>query len=535
MPDIKTRQVIKGTIKTLDRSKVLQDKVKGNLTKMKNAAENSVTEENQAGAAGYAIDRISAAAEKVAAGSAAAFDKAGRWGVRETRENLIKVREKNAVSKQAATSAKAAAREKANAFSRSPAPAGISRSPKGIGRSAGTAANNARKTKQGTQQAKVFARTGRISIHAAGRTARNAAIAVRAAAKGIAAGAKAFAGGVKAIGAAIAAGGWVAVLVVMVVVVLGAAVTFFGNQEQTYMPVSEEVQQYDPLIRQYAAKHGLGDYVDLIKAVMMQESGGRGTDPMQASECGYNKKYPNTPGGITDPEYSIDAGIENLAACLSQAGVQNPFDIGNIKLALQGYNYGNGYIAWAKKKGGYTPANAREFSGMMAKRMGWSSYGDPEYASHVLRYYPYGSYAHGMLFFSGGMLGLPIEGMTQGDITSYFGNRASPGGIGSTNHKGIDIGFPKGTPIYSCESGTVTLAGWNGGYGKCVIISHGGGVETLYGHMSKINVAEGQTIMRGQCIGEVGSTGNSTGPHLHLGVKINGTFVDPLKGYLAVQ
>lgn len=140
-----------------------------------------------------------------------------------------------------------------------------------------------------------------------------------------------------------------------------------------------------------------------------------------------------------------------------------------------------------------------------------------------------------MLFFSDGMLGLPIEGMTQGDITSYFGNRASPGGIGSTNHKGIDIGFPKGTPIYSCESGTVTHAGLKGGYGKCVIIDHGNGIQTLYAHQSRLNVAVGQRVVRGQRIGAVGSTGNSTGPYLHLGVKVNGVFVDPLKGYMAVQ
>ena len=69
---------------------------------------------------------------------------------------------------------------------------------------------------------------------------------------------------------------------------------------------------------------------------------------MQASECGFNKKYPNTPNGITDPEYSINVGIQNLAACLKAAGAENPIDMDNIKLALQGYNYGNGYISWAK-------------------------------------------------------------------------------------------------------------------------------------------------------------------------------------------
>ena len=88
------------------------------------------------------------------------------------------------------------------------------------------------------------------------------------------------------------------------------------------------------MIRQYAAQHGIPEYVELIKAVMMQESGGRGNDPMQASECGYNTRYPNSPNGITDPEYSIDVGIQNLAACLSAAEVENPIDMEHIKLAL---------------------------------------------------------------------------------------------------------------------------------------------------------------------------------------------------------
>ena len=145
------------------------------------------------------------------------------------------------------------------------------------------------------------------------------------------------------------------------------------------------------MIRQYAKQHGVAEYTELIKAVMMQESGGRGSDPMQASECGYNTRYPHTPNGITDPEYSIDVGIQNLAACLRAAEVENLIDMERIKLALQGYNFGNGYISWAKTNyGGYSYANAVEFSAIQAERLGWDIYGDTQYVSHVLRYYPYG-------------------------------------------------------------------------------------------------------------------------------------------------
>lgn len=196
-----------------------------------------------------------------------------------------------------------------------------------------------------------------------------------------------------------------------IVVLLGCAVSLFGGggNSNAYTPVSAEVEAYAPLIRQYASQHGIPEYVELIKAVMMQESGGRGNDPMQASECGYNTRYPNTPNGITDPEYSIDVGIQNLADCLNAAEVENPVDMEHIKLALQGYNFGNGYISWAKNNyGGYSYANAVEFSAIQAERLGWDSYGDTQYVAHVLRYYPYGR-----AFTSGGNQAIVEVALTQ--------------------------------------------------------------------------------------------------------------------------
>lgn len=244
------------------------------------------------------------------------------------------------------------------------------------------AGQGARATVLATQRTAVVARQTAI---AAAQTAKVAAKAISAAVKAVIA-------STKALVSAILAGGWIVVLILLIVVLFGALFSMVGgSNSSTVTPVSAEVEAYEPLIRQYARQYGIEEYVELIKAVMMQESGGQGTDPMQASECGYNTRYPNTPNGITDPEYSIDVGIQNLAACLREAGVENPVDMNHIKLALQGYNYGNGYISWAKENyGGYTYANAVEFSEMMAERNGWSSYGDKEYVSHVLRYYVFG-------------------------------------------------------------------------------------------------------------------------------------------------
>lgn len=98
------------------------------------------------------------------------------------------------------------------------------------------------------------------------------------------------------------------------------------ENDMEILPVSEEVKAYEPIIQKYAKEHGIPDYVLLIEAVMMQESGGRGTDPMQCSECNFNTLYPHTPGSITDPEYSINVGIQNLADCLQIAECESPVD-----------------------------------------------------------------------------------------------------------------------------------------------------------------------------------------------------------------
>ena len=114
-------------------------------------------------------------------------------------------------------------------------------------------------------------------------------------------------------------------------------------------------------------------------------------------------------------------------------------------------------------------------------------------------------------------------------ITSTVGGRASPGGIGSTNHKGTDIGRVGYTsPVYASKAGTVIVAQYSSSYGNYVAISHGTGNTTLYAHMSSLKVSVGQYVNQGDVIGITGSTGNSTGPHLHFEVTENGVRVNPL-------
>lgn len=112
-------------------------------------------------------------------------------------------------------------------------------------------------------------------------------------------------------------------------------------------------------------------------------------------------------------------------------------------------------------------------------------------------------------------------------ITSRFGYRTHPITGKYSNHTGIDIASNQGTSVYAADGGTVTRASWYGGYGNCIIIDHGNGYMTLYGHLSGYAISEGDTVTQGQTIGYVGSTGNSTGPHLHFEVWQNGSRIDP--------
>ena len=129
------------------------------------------------------------------------------------------------------------------------------------------------------------------------------------------------------------------------------------------------------------------------------------------------------------------------------------------------------------------------------------------------------------------MIAIPSEKPIKSDVsfTSGFGVRSDPFNSGAAMHPGIDLAGPSGTPIYATADGTVRRAGWNsGGYGNLVELDHGRGITTRYGHMSAIIVKDGDHIARGQLIGRMGSTGRSTGNHLHYEVRIDGRAVNPI-------
>ena len=463
MANIKTKDAVKGTIKTIDKAAVASERMKATYAKTKDKAEQGYYAD-ESSATEYAADRVSYASERVTEEGVHQFNKQGQKSVQTTQESIGKAKEKIADFKQKRAAKAAEQKMERNmseqhglqirhgTASRSAAPdmpqsgksqliktrqqsrktikttarnteKAVKSTAKGSVKTAERGVKTAQATSKATiktaeqtakatkEAAKASAKAAQKAAQAAKATAKATAEATKTAVRATIAAVKAIIAGTKALISALIAGGWVSVVIILIVVLLGCAVSLFGGggSSNAYTPVSAEVEAYEPLIQKYAKQYGIPEYVELIKAVMMQESGGRGLDPMQAAEGSFNTRYPHEPNGIQDPEYSIQCGVQELKAALISAEVENPIDMERIKLALQGYNFGNGYISWAKTNyGGYSYANAVEFSTMQASRLGWDSYGDTQYVAHVLRYYPYGR-----AFTSGGNQAIVEVALTQ--------------------------------------------------------------------------------------------------------------------------
>ena len=419
MSELNRNTAASGAQRTVTAGERMKNKYVQSLRQVRdggNSQQKSVTE--------FAEDEVAEKARTSAAAVSQTANRAGNTAVRETPQSVEELKKQAQIRKaKKAAKAKRQAAQSAKETAAAVEESGSQTSAQAVSRSRQTAnvrrhdtvkqaarANPNRYAKSAGQTAKTTERTVTFSARTTGAAAKTTANAakdiykrqqqakqaaetsrksIRATVEAV----KAAVNGTKALVTLLMAGGWVSVVIILIVVLFGCSLSLFGggSNSNSYTPVSAEVQAYQTLIQQYAKEHGIPEYVDLIMAVMMQESGGEGTDPMQASECAYNAKYPKTPNGITDPEYSINVGIRNLAACLKAAKVESPIDMERIKLALQGYNYGNNYIAWADTNyKGYSAANAIEFSDMMARKKGWSSYGDSNYVLHVLKYYPIG-------------------------------------------------------------------------------------------------------------------------------------------------
>lgn len=304
-------------------------------------------------------------------------------------------------------------------------------------------------------------------------------------------------------------------------VVTNIAISVTESEEQGailgegYVELSPEVLQYRDAILKELKKENKAEYIDILLALMMQESGGRGDDPMQASEskCGYI-------GCIKNPTESIKYGVKHFLKVLELAG-------GDIALTLQSYNFGSGFISYVKKNGGsYTYELAVSFSQMMYQKLQHTGiykchrpeaielnacYGDILYVQAVMRYI-------GGQAIDGNYTPLHPNNLR---VTSKYGWRNI--GSGPEHHNGIDYACRNGVdPVFAVQPGTVMIAGKHSGapgYGNFVTIKHSPTFYTTYAHLSSVNVKAGTEVSGGNQIGVCGTTGRSTGPHLHFETK----------------
>ena len=323
MADIKTRDAVKGTIKTIDKAAIASERMKSAYAKTKEKAEQGYyAEENSA--TEYAADKISHTADRVKDEGIHQFNKQGQKSVQTTKENIIKAKDKVAEFKTK-RAVKAAEQKKAQAaaerngsqirhgtVSRSPAPdapangksqliktrqqgkktikttaKNAEKTVKSTAKGTVKAAEKGVKTAQATSKtaiktteqtvkaaqktAKASAKAAQKAAQAAKATAKAAAEATKATVKATIAAVKAIIAGTKALVSALIAGGWIAVVIILIVVLLGCAVSLFGggSESTSYTPVSAEVEAYTPLIQKYAKQYGIPEYVELIKAVMV--------------------------------------------------------------------------------------------------------------------------------------------------------------------------------------------------------------------------------------------------------------------------
>jgi len=293
-----------------------------------------------------------------------------------------------------------------------------------------------------------------------------------------------------------------------------------ANEALSYLGLSAEVLAYRPLVEQYCLEYDISEYVIYILAIMQVESRGLGNDVMQCSES------LGLPLNSLEPEESIQQGCYYFSTLLSSADAYGC----DVYTVIQAYNYGGGFIPYVADNGGnYTFSLAMDYASEKSSAVrvsyinaiavsvngGWRyAYGNMFYVQLVSQY-------------------LASDYIWPSDscyiVTSVYGDRIHPVSGVNKHHNGIDIGAAFGTNVLASAGGTVILSEYYSGYGNCIIIDHGNGYTTLYGHMSQLNVTVGTTVIQGQVIGLVGSTGTATGPHIHFEVSLNGERTDPLE------
>jgi len=332
-----------------------------------------------------------------------------------------------------------------------------------------------------------------------------------------------------------------------VIIILLSLISALGAEENEEMEmersafemasVPEGVLRYEEDIEAEVKAQGLDEsFVPVLMAIASQESGGSVPDIFQSSES------LGLPPNSIGPEESIKQGVKYFKEVADEVGVENASDE-KLSLALQAYNFGSGFISYANENGGYSKEVAESFSKKMAGEMGWSSYGDPDYVSHVSKYI-------------GGSATGEIEGEIVGDMALPLSKDAFMNDLicnigcyfdatSNTPHPGYDWGVPRGTPVYSMVDGTVVEVSEGspdnpqgiplsqaltmdlGNYIR-IIPDNNKGVVLSYFHLTGaengVMVEKGMKVEKGQVIGHSGNSGRTTGDHLHVEMLIGGRY-----------
>ena len=301
-----------------------------------------------------------------------------------------------------------------------------------------------------------------------------------------------------------------------------------GDGTITGSNLSDEVMAFKPLVEEIAAEFGMSDYLWHLLAIMQVESGGIGPDVMG--------RFDPVPDDLT-PEQSIRAGVRRFAT-LYRRGETLGVDLETV---IQAFDFGTTFLDYKQQNGGrYSFDLAVSYAAYRSDgvRIPYGhplaitvnggfryDFGNMFFLSHVSRYLAVAGSPGAASETSGFLWPHP----THTRVSSGFGYRIHP--ISGTRrfHAGIDIPAPFGTPVLAVASGVVTRAAYNrGGWGNFVVIDHQNGYSTLYAHNSRNLVRAGDRVRQGDTIALVGSTGSSTGPHIHLEIHRNGRQVDPM-------
>lgn len=316
----------------------------------------------------------------------------------------------------------------------------------------------------------------------------------------------------------------------VIVAIADTAETSKNSDTNSSTSLPAQVELYRSEVKEICSEYDLTGYVDIILAIIAHETGGIGTDPMQSSLFSFNTKYPQQPGAIKDPIYSIKCGVQQFKHLKELAGLEKVSDTAKVKLVIQAYNFGADYITWAlaHEDKGYSKDNAKEYAALKAAEMGVADYGDSNYVYQVMKYWkPKSSGSGGSGGSGGGGTGTgefiwPMPGYGVECISCHFGD-ADPNGA---PHRGMDIAAPVGVEIVACDNGEVVESVFGHySWGNYVKIDHGNGYTTLYAHCSDLLVSVGESVKGGETIALCGNTGFSTGPHLHLEVTENGILI----------